>query len=69
MKKTNLKDLPSVNKVLIELNNSVFVHDDFFLNYNVQTVLMYIAGTKKGASFPNVFNTSKKISSKNSAFS
>ena len=29
MKKTNLKDLPSVNKVLIELNNSVFVHDDF----------------------------------------
>ena len=29
MKKTYLKDLPSVNKVLIELNNSVFVHDDF----------------------------------------
>ena len=29
MKKTNLKDLPSVNKVLIELNNSVSVHDDF----------------------------------------
>ena len=29
MKKTNLKDLPSVNKVLIELNDSVSVHDDF----------------------------------------
>ena len=29
MKKTNLKDLPSVNEVLIELNNSVSVHDDF----------------------------------------
>ena len=29
MKKTNLKDLPSVNKVLIELNDFVFVHDDF----------------------------------------
>ena len=29
MKKTNLKDLPSVNKVLIELNDSVPVHDDF----------------------------------------
>ena len=29
MKKSNLKDLPSVNKVLIELNNSVSVHDDF----------------------------------------
>jgi len=28
MKKTNLKDLPSVNKVLIELNDSVSVHDD-----------------------------------------
>ena len=29
MKKTNLKDLPSVNKVLIELNDSVPVHNDF----------------------------------------
>ena len=29
MKKTNLKELPSVNKVLIELNDSVSVHDDF----------------------------------------
>ena len=29
MKKSNLKDLPSVNKVLIELNDSVSVHDDF----------------------------------------
>ena len=29
MKKTNLKDLPSVNKVLIELNDSVSIHDDF----------------------------------------
>ena len=29
MKKSNLKDLPSVNKVLIGLNDSVFVHDDF----------------------------------------
>ena len=29
MKKTNLKDLPSVNKVLIELYDSVSVHDDF----------------------------------------
>ena len=29
MKKTNLKDLPSVNKVLIALNDSVSVHDDF----------------------------------------
>ena len=29
MKKTNLKDLPSVTKVLIELNKSVSVHDDF----------------------------------------
>ena len=29
MKKTNLKDLPSVNKVLIELNDSLSVHDDF----------------------------------------
>ena len=29
MKKTILKDLPSVNKVLIELNDSVSVHDDF----------------------------------------
>ena len=29
MKKTNLKDLPSVNKVLIELNDSISVHDDF----------------------------------------
>ena len=29
MKKTNLKDLPSVNKVLIELNGSVSVHDEF----------------------------------------
>ena len=29
MKKANLKDLPSVNKVLIELNDSVSVHDDF----------------------------------------
>ena len=29
MKKTNLKDLPSVNKVLIELYDSVPVHDDF----------------------------------------
>ena len=29
MKKTNLKDLPSVNKVLIGLNDSVFIHDDF----------------------------------------
>ena len=29
MKKTNLKDLPSVNKVLTELNDSVSVHDDF----------------------------------------
>ena len=29
MKKTNLKDLPSVNKVLIELNDYVSVHDDF----------------------------------------
>lgn len=29
MKKTNLKDLPSVSKVLIELNDSVSVHDDF----------------------------------------
>ena len=29
MKKTNLKDLPSVNKVLIELNDSVSVHNDF----------------------------------------
>ena len=29
MKKTNLKDLPSVNKVLIELNDSVSVHDNF----------------------------------------
>ena len=29
MKKTNLKDLPSVNKVLIEINGSVSVHDDF----------------------------------------
>ena len=32
MKKTNLKDLPSVNKVLIELNDSVSVHDDFLKN-------------------------------------
>ena len=29
MKKTNLKDLPSVNKVLIEINGSVSVHDEF----------------------------------------
>ena len=29
MKKTNLKDIPSVNKVLIELNDSVSIHDDF----------------------------------------
>jgi len=29
MKKTNLKDLPSVSKVLIELNDSVSIHDDF----------------------------------------
>ena len=29
MKKTKLKDLPSVNKVLIALNDSVSVHDDF----------------------------------------
>ena len=29
MKKTNLKDLPSVNKVLIALNDSLSVHDDF----------------------------------------
>ena len=29
MKKTNLKDLPSVNKILIELNDSVSIHDDF----------------------------------------
>ena len=29
MKKTNLKELPSVNKVMIELNDSVSVHDDF----------------------------------------
>ena len=29
MKKTNLKDLPSVNEVLIELNDSVSIHDDF----------------------------------------
>ena len=29
MKKSNLKDLPSVNKVLVELNDSVSVHDDF----------------------------------------
>ena len=29
MKKNNLKDLPSVNKVLIKLNDSVSVHDDF----------------------------------------
>ena len=29
MKKTNLKELPSVNKVLIELNDSVSIHDDF----------------------------------------
>ena len=29
MKKTNLKDLPSVSEVLIELNDSVSVHDDF----------------------------------------
>tara|TARA_B100000401_G_scaffold179426_1_gene120547 strand:- start:200 stop:1567 length:1368 start_codon:yes stop_codon:yes gene_type:complete len=29
MKKSNLKDLPSVNKVLIALNDSVSVHDDF----------------------------------------
>ena len=32
MKKTNLKDLPSVNKVLIELNDSVSVHGDFLKN-------------------------------------
>ena len=32
MKKSNLKDLPSVNKVLIELNDSVSVHDDFLKN-------------------------------------
>ena len=32
MKKTNLKDLPSVNKVLIELNDSVSVHNDFLKN-------------------------------------
>ena len=29
MKKSNLKDLPSVNKVLIELNDYVSIHDDF----------------------------------------
>ena len=29
MKKSNLKDLPSVNKVLIEINGSVSVHDEF----------------------------------------
>ena len=29
MKKSNLKDLPSVNKVLIELNDSLSIHDDF----------------------------------------
>ena len=29
MKKTNLKDLPSVNKVLNELYDSVSIHDDF----------------------------------------
>ena len=29
MKKTNLKDLPSVNKVLNELHDSVSIHDDF----------------------------------------
>jgi len=29
MKKTNLKDLPSVNEVMIELNDSVSVHDNF----------------------------------------
>ena len=29
MKKTNLKELPSVNKVLIELKDSVSIHDDF----------------------------------------
>ena len=29
MKKTKLKDLPAVNKVLIELNDSLSVHDDF----------------------------------------
>ena len=32
MKKTKLKDLPAVNKVLIELNDSVSVHDDFLKN-------------------------------------
>ncbi len=29
MKKTYLKDLPSVNKVLVELIGSVSIHDDF----------------------------------------
>ena len=41
MKKTNLKDLPSVNKVLIELNGSVSVHDDFLKNLINRAINQY----------------------------
>ncbi len=41
MKKTNLKDLPSVNKVLIELNDSVSVHDDFLKNLINRAINQY----------------------------
>ena len=41
MKKTKLKDLPSVNKVLIELNDSLSVHDDFLKTLINRTINKY----------------------------
>ena len=41
MKKTKLKDLPSVNKVLLYLNKSISLHEDYLKNLINEELIQY----------------------------